>query len=107
MEKADKGDWARPMVTLAKPDGSVQVTMDLSRLNRFIMTGRFPLPTLLEIFQKVCGSAFLSTLDLRKAYHRISLHPESRLLMLTMTLPVYYDATGSQGFGRHFPVGHP
>ncbi len=36
--------------------------------------------------QRVRGSAFLSSLDLRKAYHHISLHPESHLLTLTMTL---------------------
>ncbi len=34
-EKADKDDWAHPLVTPAKPDGTVHVTMDLSQLNKF------------------------------------------------------------------------
>ncbi len=83
-EKADKGDWAHPMVRPAKPDGTVQVTTDLSRLNKFVVPTRYPLPRLSEIFQKVWGSAFFSTLDLMKAYHHISLHPDSRPLTLTI-----------------------
>ncbi len=58
--------------------------MDLSHLNKFVVPARFPLATLPEIFQKVCSSAFLSTLDLRKAYRNITLHPESWPLILTM-----------------------
>ncbi len=84
-EKAAKGDWAHPLVTPAKPDGTVRMTMDLSRLNKFVIPVRYPLPTLPEVFQKVQGSAFLSPLDLMKAYHHIELHPESRPLTLTMT----------------------
>ncbi len=63
-EKADKGEWAHPMVTPAKPDGMVRIMMDLSWLSKFVIPTRFPLPTLMKIFQKVRGSAFLSTLDL-------------------------------------------
>ncbi len=33
-EKADKGDWAHHMLTPAKPDGTMRVTTDLSRLNK-------------------------------------------------------------------------
>ncbi len=84
-EKADKGDWAHPMVTPAKPDGAVRVMTDLSHLNKFVIPTRFLLPTLSEVFQKVQGSAFLSTLYLMKAYHHISLHPDSRPLTLTIT----------------------
>ncbi len=84
-EPADKGDWAHPLVTPAKSDGTVRVTMDLSHLNRYVIPARYPLPTLSEVLHKVQGSAYLSTLDLMKAYHHIALHPESRPLTLTMT----------------------
>ncbi len=36
-EKVGKGDWAHPSVTPAKLDGSVHVTTDLFRLNKFII----------------------------------------------------------------------
>ncbi len=49
-ERADKGDWAHPIVMPAKP---MHVTTDLSHLNKFIIPTHFPLPTLNEIFQKV------------------------------------------------------
>ncbi len=52
-ERANKGDWAHPMVTPAKPDGTVHVMTDLSHLNKFIIPTHFLLPTLNEIFQKV------------------------------------------------------
>ncbi len=48
------------MVTPVKPDGTVQVTTDISRMNKFVMPARFLLPMLPEIFQKVHGSAFIS-----------------------------------------------
>ncbi len=85
-ERADKGDWAHPMVTPAMPDDTMCITTDLSRLNKFVIHTCFPLQILSEIFQKVWRSAFLSTLDLMKAYHHIALDPESQLLTLTMTL---------------------
>ncbi len=78
-ESADKGDWAHPMVTPAKPDGTVCIMMDLSYLmiNKFVIPTHSLLPILNEIFQKVRGSAFLSMLDLMKVYHHIVLDPES------------------------------
>ncbi len=81
-EKVDKGDWAHPLVTPAKADGTVRVMMNLSWLNKFVIPACYPLPTLPEVFQKVQDAAFLSTLDLMKAYHHIELHPESRPLAL-------------------------
>ncbi len=84
-EMSDKGDWAHRMVTPAKLDGTVCITMDLSQLNMFVIPTRYPFPILPEIFQQVRGSAYLSTLDLMKAYHHVALHPDSRLLTLTMT----------------------
>ncbi len=59
--------------------------MDLSRPNKFVIPACYPLPMLPEVYQKVQGTAFLSTLDLMKAYHHTELHPESRPLTLTMT----------------------
>ncbi len=60
--------------------------MDLSQLNKFIIIMRSPLCVLPEVFQKVQGSCFLSTLDLMKAYHHIELRPESRPLALMVAL---------------------
>ncbi len=36
-ELAHKGDWVHPLVTPAKSDGTVWITTDLSRLNKFII----------------------------------------------------------------------
>ncbi len=57
-EKADKVDWAHPLVSPAKPNGMVCMTMDLSQLNKFIIPVRYPLPTLHEVFQMVQGLLF-------------------------------------------------
>ncbi len=75
--KTDKGDGAHPLITPTKPDGTVRVTMNHSHLNKFVMLACLLFAMLTEIFQKLHGSAFISTLDLCKAYHHISLHPES------------------------------
>ncbi len=47
-EKADKGDWAYPLVTPAKVDGTVHMTTDLSRLNKYVIPVCYPLPMLPE-----------------------------------------------------------
>ncbi len=52
-EKADKRDWAHPMVTPVKPDGTVCITMDLSHLNKFVIPVQHLLHTLPESFQQV------------------------------------------------------
>ncbi len=68
----------------AKSDGTVWITTNLSRLNKFIIPTRFDVPMPAEIFQMVRRSKFFSTLDLMKAYHHIPLAPESRPLTLMM-----------------------
>ncbi len=93
-EPACKGDWAHPLVTPAKLDGTVCITTDLSHLNKYLVPTRFDVPTLAEIFQMVHGSHFFSTLDLMKAYHHVPLAPESRPLTLTMT-PLVQGNTSS------------
>ncbi len=68
----------------AKSDGTVRITTDLSRLNKYVVPTRFDVPMPSKIFQMVHGSSFLSMLDLMKAFHHVPLAPESRPLTLTM-----------------------
>ncbi len=75
-EPADKGDWADPLVTPAKSDGTVHTTTDLSLFNKYVIPTCFDVLTLAEIFQMVHGARFFSTLDLMKSYHPIPLAPE-------------------------------
>ncbi len=44
-EPADKGDWAHPLVTPAKSDGTVRITTDLLRLNKYVILTCFDVPT--------------------------------------------------------------
>ncbi len=54
-EPADKANWAHPLMTQAKSDGTVWIMTDLSHLNKFIIPMRFDVPTPAEIFQMVGG----------------------------------------------------
>ncbi len=50
-ESTDKSEWANQMVMPLKPDGSVQMTTDLSSLNEFIVPSYYPLPLLEDIYE--------------------------------------------------------
>ncbi len=63
-EPADKGNWAHSLVTPVKSDGTVRITTDLSRFNKYVILMCFDVLMPAEIFQMVHGSSFLSTLDL-------------------------------------------
>ncbi len=84
-EKAEKTDWAHHLVSVAKDDGGVRLTTDLSPLNKFVIPNRFPLPTIGDLFLELKGARIFSKLDLKKAFFHIKLAEASRPLTATLT----------------------
>ncbi len=84
-EKIESSAWANPLVTVPKPDGGVRITTDLSKLNKFVVPDRHPLPNIKELLLEVSGAKIFSKIDLRKAYFNIDLDEASRELTATAT----------------------
>ena len=47
-------------------------------LNSKTLTDRYPIPSLQSFTQHIQGSTYFSRVDLRKAYHQVSIHEDDR-----------------------------
>lgn len=70
--------WVSPVVPVVKDSGKFRLCVDMRRANQAIVRERFPLPVLEEVLDKISGSNWFSTLDIRDAYHQIELDEKSR-----------------------------
>ena len=60
-------------------DPDRRMVIDYSRtINKFTMLDAYPLPKISEIVNNVAHFKVLSSLDLKRAYHQIPLHPDHR-----------------------------
>ena len=60
-------------------DPDRRMVIDYSRtINKFTMLDAYPLPKISEIVNNVAHFKVLSSLDLKRAYHQIPLHPDDR-----------------------------
>ena len=84
LERAES-QWASPLHLEKKPDGTWRVCSDFRRLNSVTETSQYPLPNI-HSFTKVASKAnIFSKVDLKKAFHLISIAPEDRPKTATTT----------------------
>ena len=64
-ESTSPTDWVSPMVVVPRKDGSIRICVDYTctRLNQSEKRERYQLPTADELFAKVRGAKYFSTLD--------------------------------------------
>lgn len=77
--------WTSPVVVVPKPNGDVRLCVDMRRVNEAIIRERHPIPTVDEVVAELSHSKHFSKLDLRKGYHQIELHEESRPITTFVT----------------------
>lgn len=77
-------------VMVRKKDNSWRFCVDYRKLNKMTECGRYPLPNLQRILYALHGARYISTLDLKDAFHQIEVEPESRK----------YTAFSVEGFGQ-------
>lgn len=71
-----------------KSTGGVRVCGNLVDVNRAMIAGCYPLPTMDELGRVFNGMQFFSKLDIRGAYLQVSLHPDVRHMMAMITTPL-------------------
>ena len=74
---SDRSSWSAPITVVPKGDGGKQLVINYRALNK--VTGKFtwPMPKVEDIFSKLNGARYFSTLDLRAGYHHIPLDRSS------------------------------
>lgn len=87
LEPVSHSDWASPMVSVKKPDGTLRLCIDPSRTVNPVLTNDFyPLPKIDTMLAEVSGHKFYTKLDLSKAYQQLVVHPDWRKYLVVNTL---------------------
>jgi hypothetical protein len=68
--------WSSPLHMVRKKDGSWRPCGDYRRLNLATVHDRYPLPSILDLSNKLHGCRFFSCIDLVKGYHQIPMAQE-------------------------------
>lgn len=70
--------WNNPITLAPKSDGSFRFCLDSRKLNEVTKHDAYPLPYISHILDQLRDAKYLSSLDLKAAYHQIPLDAESR-----------------------------
>jgi len=71
--RASHSEWASPIVTVKKPDGSIRLCIDYKRLNAVTTPAPFYMPTIEEKLEKAGTARYISTVDLNKGYYQVGM----------------------------------
>ncbi|XP_072141807.1 uncharacterized protein [Dermacentor andersoni] len=88
-----RSDWATPLVTVVKENGSVRLCGDYkTTVNPSLKTDHYPLPRPEDLYTALAGGKVFSVLDLSSAYQQLPLAPESRPFLTVLER----EASGKQ-----------
>ena len=65
--------YASPVVVVKKKDGSNRVCVDYQTLNKLTVFDPAPMPTAIDLFQKLNGDKFFWKIDLSKGYWQVTI----------------------------------
>ena len=69
--------WSAPIIVVPKGYGGKHLVIDYRALNKVTRKFTWPMPKVKDIFSKLNGATYFSTLDLRTGYHHIPLDKPS------------------------------
>jgi hypothetical protein len=68
--------YGAPVLFAPKKDGTLRMCIDYRQLNKQTVRDRFPLPRVDDLFDKLHGKCYFSSLDLQAGYYQIRIRPE-------------------------------
>ena len=78
-------EWLNSFVTVQKPNGSLQICLDPTDLNKYIVHPVCNSYTLDEILDKLRGSLFFAVFDMTKGFFHVPMDEKSKLLTAMLT----------------------
>ena len=75
--QGSRSSWSAPIIVIPKGDRGKHLVIDYCTLNKVSRKFTWPMPKVEEIFSKLNGAKYFSTLDLRAGYHHIPLDESS------------------------------
>ena len=68
-----RSSWSAPIIVEPKGDGGMHLVIDYRALNKVTKKFTWPMPKVEDIFSKLNGATYFTTLDLQAGYHHIPL----------------------------------
>ena len=68
---SSRSSWSAPIIVVPKGDGGKWLIIDYRALNKVTRKFTWPMPKVEDIFSKLNGAKYFTTLDLRDGYHHI------------------------------------
>jgi hypothetical protein len=78
--EASQAPYASPTLFVKKPNGSLRFCVDFRKLNLLSRKDRYPLPLIDETLARISQAKVFTKLDIRQAFYRIRIHPDSEEL---------------------------
>ena len=76
---SSRSNWSAPIIIVPKGDGGKHLVIDYRALNKVTRKFTWPMPKVEDIFSKLNGATYFTTLYLRAGYHHITLDKPSIL----------------------------
>ena len=76
---SSRSSWSAPIIVVPKGDGGKHLVINYRALNKVTRKFTWPMPKVEDIFSKLNGATYFTTLDLRAGYHHIPLDKPSIL----------------------------
>ena len=74
---SSRSSWSAPIIVVPKGDGGKCLVIDYRALNKVTRKFTWPMPKVEDIFSKLNGTTFSTTLDLQAGYHHLPLDKSS------------------------------
>ena len=78
--KASQAPFAAPVLFVKKPGGGLRFCIDFRKLNAITKKDQYPLPLIDETLGRLGRAKIFTKLDIRQAFHRIRIYPDSEEL---------------------------
>ena len=69
---------ASPVLFVRKPSGGLRFCVDYRKLNDKTKKNRYPIPLIDETLGRLQGAKFFTKIDIRQAFHRLRMNPDSK-----------------------------
>ena len=75
--QSSHSSWLAPIIVIPKGDGGKQLVINYRALNKVTRKFTWPMPKVEDMFSKLNGATYFTTLDLQAGYHHIPLDKSS------------------------------